>query len=58
MVKEGITAELSCKVIDGMRDILRQDPHVHSATVRVDFRAEPDLSKSGFVKINHNYQDQ
>lgn len=57
MVKEGITAELSFKFIDGMRDLLRQDPTIHGADVRVNFTAEPDLSKIGVVEINHNYQD-
>lgn len=52
MSKETIRRELSITFLQGLREILQEDPNVDVVLVRI-FRVEnPDFSKTSSFKIN------
>lgn len=58
MIKEGITTDLLLTILEGLRLVIKEDPEIQIANVRIDFRDDPDLSKCGFVIVNYPYQNK
>lgn len=51
MTKQEIRAQISIKILTGMRELLRQDKKIDVITVHVVLVEGPDWSKTGKLQI-------